>query len=190
MNYVYLLDTNIISELAKANPDANVRMKVKNNQIISAIPSVVWSESLYGINVLPVSKKRSLLEDFYLNTILSTFPIISFDNHAASIFSDIKSRLHTIGRPAPVLDMQIAAIAIANNMILVTRNTKDFENIQEVSALMLENWFEPGTKIVVSGTLHACGIASKYADPSKIPFEKNAWAEAAVEKYTHKSGDK
>ena len=190
MNYVYLLDTNIISELTKTNPDANVRMKVKNNQKISAIPSVVWSESLYGINVLPVSKKRSLLEDFYLNTILSTFPIISFDNHAASIFSDIKSRLHTIGRPAPVLDMQIAAIAIANNMILVTRNTKDFENIQEVSALMLENWFEPGTKIVVSGTLHACGIASKYADPSKIPFEKNAWAEAAVEKYTHKSGDK
>ena len=190
MNYVYLLDTNIISELAKANPDANVRMKVKNNQKISVIPSVVWSESLYGINVLPVSKKRSLLEDFYLNTILSTFPIISFDNHAASIFSDIKSRLHTICRPAPVLDMQIASIAIANNMILITRNVKDFENIQEVSALMLENWFETGTKIVASGTLHACGIASKYADTSKIPLEENAWAEAMVEKYTHKSGDK
>ena len=176
MNYVYLLDTNIISELAKANPDANVRMKVKNNQKISAIPSVVWSESLYGINVLPVSKKRSLLEDFYLNTILSTFPILSFDNHAASIFSDIKSRLHTIGRPAPVLDMQIASIAIANNMILVTRNVADFESIQSVSALMLENWFTPKP-------LHASVIAHEHADPSKIPLEKNAWAEAVVERY-------
>ena len=128
MNFVYLLDTNIISELTKANPDANVRMKVKNYQKISAIPSVVWSESLYGINVLPVSKKRSLLEGFYLNTVLSTYPILPFDNHAASILSDIKSRLHAIGRPAPVLDMQIASIAIANNMILVTRNIQDFEN--------------------------------------------------------------
>ena len=71
-----------------------------------------------------------------------------------------------------------------------TNIIKDFENIQEVSALMLENRFETGTKIVVSGTLHACGIASKYADTSKIPLEKNAWAEAAVEKYSHKSGDK
>lgn len=59
----------------------------------------------------------------------------------------------------------------------------NFENIQEVSALMLENWFETGTKIMVSGTLHACGIASKYADTSKIPLEKNAWAEAAVRKH-------
>ena len=151
MNFVYLLDTNIISELTKANPDANVRMKVKNYQKISAIPSVVWSESLYGINVLPVSKKRSLLEDFYLNTVLSTYPILPFDNHAASIFSDIKSRLHAIGRPAPVLDIQIAAIAIANNMILVTRNVVDFEFIQSVSALMLENWFTPQNHSMLKG---------------------------------------
>ena len=181
MNFVYLLDTNIISELIKANPDANVRMKVKSHQRISAIPSVVWSESLYGINVLPVSKKRSLLEDFYLNTILSTYPILPFDNHAASIFSDIKSRLHAIGRPAPVLDMQIASIAIANNMILVTRNVADFEIIQSVSALMLENWF------TTPKPLHAFGIAHEYADPSKIPLEKTAWAEAVVEKYRNKA---
>ena len=181
MNYVYLLDTNIISELTKANPDANVRMKVKHYQKISAIPSVVWSESLYGINVLPVSKKRSLLEDFYLNTILSTYPILPFDNHAASIFSDIKSRLHATGRPAPVLDMQIASIAIANNMILVTRNVADFEFIQSVSALMLENWFAP------KQPLYAQAIAHDNTDPSKIPLEKNVWAKAAVEKYRNKT---
>ena len=47
-----------------------------------------------------------------------------------------------IGKPAPELDMQIAATAIANNAILVTRNVKDFQSIEEVSALMLENWFD------------------------------------------------
>ena len=61
--------------------------------------------------------------------------------------------------------------------------SQDFENIQEVSALMLENWFEPKTELAEAGTFYACGIANKYSDPSKIPEEKNAWAEAAVRKH-------
>ncbi|MBR5668169.1 MAG: type II toxin-antitoxin system RelB/DinJ family antitoxin, partial [Spirochaetales bacterium] len=43
--------------------------------------------------------------------------------------------------------------------------------------------FEARAAFVGPGTLHAEGILSKYADPSKIPFEKNAWAEAVAEKY-------
>lgn len=40
------------------------------------------------------------------------------------------------------MDAQIASVAIANNLILVTRNQKDFEPIAAVSTLMLENWFQ------------------------------------------------
>lgn len=40
------------------------------------------------------------------------------------------------------MDAQIASVAIANNLILVTRNQKDFEPIATVSTLMLENWFQ------------------------------------------------
>ena len=80
--------------------------------------------------------------DFYMNTVLGSYKIIPFDDHAASIYSDIKSRLDEIGKPAPELDMQIASVAIANNSILVTRNTKDFEFIGQISSLMLENWFK------------------------------------------------
>ena len=42
------------------------------------------------------------------------------------------------------MDAQIAAIAIANNLILVTRNLRDFEPMATVSTLMLENWFVLG----------------------------------------------
>ena len=43
--------------------------------------------------------------------------------------------------------------------------------------------FEAKTGFSGHRVLHAYGIASRHADPSKIPFEKNAWAEAAVKKY-------
>ena len=139
---MYLLDSNVISELGKSSPDIKVTKRISKKQRVSAIPSVAWGECLFGMKRLPFSNKRIKLEDFYLNSVLETFRFLPFDEHAASIYSDIKSRLMAIGKPAPELDMQIAATAIANNAILVTRNVKDFQNIEEVSALMLENWFD------------------------------------------------
>ena len=142
MTLMYLLDTNVISELTKPVPDKMVTDRILKNQRISALPSIAWAEGLFGIKRMPESKRKDRYLDFYYDTILETFPFVPFDEHAAAIFSDIKSRLERIGKPAPLMDMQIAATAIANNAILVTRNVKDFENICEVSALMIENWFQ------------------------------------------------
>ena len=141
-SFLYVLDTNVISEMTKPKPDKEVIRMLAKNRNLSVIPSVVWGECLYGLKRMPDSRRKDVIMDFYLNTVLESYKIISFDNHAASIYSDIKSRLDEIGKPAPELDMQIAATAIANNAILVTRNTKDFENIEQISALMLENWFK------------------------------------------------
>ena len=68
------------------------------------------------------------------------FPIISYDIHAATINADITSRLLPLGKPTQILDTQIASIAIANNLILVTHNTKDFKVFQKKFNLMLEDW--------------------------------------------------
>ena len=69
------------------------------------------------------------------------YEILPFDDFAASIYSDLISRLQTKGKLPQKLDLMIASTAIANNLILVTRNTSDFQPIKEVSNLMLENWF-------------------------------------------------
>jgi predicted nucleic acid-binding protein len=142
MNKMYLLDTNIISELTKPNPNQNVVKRIFETQKVSALCSITWAEALFGIKRLPEGKRKDNLMDFYLNTVGGMYDFLDFDIHAASIYSDIKARLESLGKLPPELDLQIASIAIANNLILVTRNIGDFTDIAEHSSLMLENWFE------------------------------------------------
>lgn len=142
MQKLYLLDTNIISELTKEVQNQNVVKKIFETQKISALSSVTWAEALYGIKRLADGKRKDNLSDFYINTVQSMYEFLDFDIHAASVYSDIKSRLEEVGKIPAELDLQIASVAIANNLILVTRNVQDFIAIQENSALMLENWFE------------------------------------------------
>ena len=141
MSKIYLLDTNVISEMTKPVPNEIVISKIMETQKLSSICSITWGEALYGVKRMPEGKRKTLILDFYLNSVQSMYSFISFDEHAATIYSDLKERLEKIGKPAQELDLQIASCAIANNLILVTRNQKDFENIQEVSNLMMENWF-------------------------------------------------
>lgn len=81
------------------------------------------------------------LFEFFVETVQKNYEILPFDSLCASVYSDIVSRLKEKGAPAPKIDLMIASTAIANGLILVTRNIKDFEPIAEVSTLLLENWF-------------------------------------------------
>lgn len=138
----YLLDTNIISELMKAVPNPGVVRKINRYENLCAIPSTVWTELLYGMNIMKKGKKRDFIFDYLVENIQSRLEIIQYDNHAAWIQGDIRSRLQESGNMVDFPDCQIASIAVSNNMILVTRNTKHFEPIQKVSPLLMENWFE------------------------------------------------
>ena len=139
--HIYLLDTNIISEPSKPFPSADVVSKISENLDHSCISSVVWAEVLTGIKLLPEGHKKEALFEFFVETVQKNYEILPFDSHCASVYSDIVSRLKEKGTPAPKIDLMIASTAIANGLILVTRNIKDFEPIAEVSTLLLENWF-------------------------------------------------
>jgi len=67
---------------------------------------------------------------------LSVFPL---DNNTLRRFGELKSQLRRIERPIANLDLLIASVAVTNNMILVTNNTRHYERIGE---LKLENWIE------------------------------------------------
>ncbi|MCQ2577412.1 MAG: type II toxin-antitoxin system VapC family toxin [Treponema sp.] len=142
MQPIYLLDTNVLSELTKPHPNLAVVKKIQEAKNISLVSSVGFEEMLYGVKRLPVSKKQSDLFSFYVDFIQANYEIIPFDIHASWIHSDIRDRLEKKGKRAPLADSMIAATAIANNLVLVTRNVKDFDAIKDVSSLMVENWFE------------------------------------------------
>lgn len=142
MRPIYLLDTNIISEIRKPQPNAFVMQKIAKYQKFSVISSIAYDEMLFGVKRMSEGKKKDALMEFYTDFVQSNFEILPFDVHSSWIHSDLLERLEKIGKPAPLIDSMIAASAIANNMILVTRNIGDFEGIKGVSNLMIENWFE------------------------------------------------
>lgn len=140
MKNIYLLDTNIVSQVTKPEPNGNLLANLELHTGTCCISSITWYELQNGILLLPQSSKKDKLSSFLNDYVQPSFPIIPYDIHAASINADITSRLLPIGKPTPILDSQIASIAIANNLILVTNNTRDFEVFQQQFSLPLEDW--------------------------------------------------
>ena len=137
MTIRYLLDTNVISEPLKKTPDPLVMTNIKYYQDEIAIASQVFYELTRGADQLTKSKKRTDILK-YIKSFVSTIPILPYDKTAANWHGKEMSRLQKLGQTPAFLDSQIAAVAKVNDLILVTRNTKDFENFLGLS---LENWF-------------------------------------------------
>ena len=140
MRNIYLLDTNIISQVTKPEPDESLMKNLELHSGTCAISSITWFELLNGVALLPAGKKKNKLNSFLHDYVKPSFPIIPYDDHAVTIHADITGKLIPRGKPTPILDTQIASIAIANNMILVTDNRKDFEIFKEQCQLMTESW--------------------------------------------------
>ncbi|USR93091.1 type II toxin-antitoxin system VapC family toxin [Phormidium yuhuli AB48] len=138
MNRNFLLDTNIISESIKRQPDETFLDNFRQNLEDSAIASVTWHELLYGLYRLPESRRRRKLSDYLTQVIQDKMPIMPYCQAAATWFAAERARLTTLGRMPSYPDGQIAAIAKVNHLILVTRNVSDFVDFE---GLTIENWF-------------------------------------------------
>ncbi len=140
---LYLLDTNILSEPIKPQPNVFVLERLKQGGALCAMSSITYHELYYGVQLVQSEERKLQLERFLLNVIKPSFPILNYDDHAAEIHGVLRAKLKERGVMVADMDAQIAAVAIANNLILVTRDLKDFEPMAAVSTLMLENWFQP-----------------------------------------------
>ena len=139
---IYLLDTNTLSEPTKIKPDLKVLTELESKEIFCQIGAPTLYEMLRGINILPDGKRKEGLQDYFDNYVQLIFPVLNYDEHAAKINAEIYARMQKNGTPVELIDSQLASIALANNLILVTRNTKDFEPIQKEFSLCVENWYK------------------------------------------------
>lgn len=135
----YLLDTNIVSELSRAQPDQSVLQHVQRHQSRCALSATLVEELSFGIMRLPPGKRRTLMEDWLAST-LPCFPILPYDAEAALWLGQERARLERTGKTLARADGEIAAVAATRGLILVTRNTTDY---QHISTLRTENWFQP-----------------------------------------------
>jgi tRNA(fMet)-specific endonuclease VapC len=71
------------------------------------------------------------------DVVRASFPILPYDDAAATWHGHERARLEAIGRPVPYVDAQIAAIAHARKLVVVTLNTRDFSPFTN---LKVENW--------------------------------------------------
>lgn len=102
------------------------------------LASTVWHELVYGISIMAEGKRKQRISQFFYEE-LTGFPFLDYDQDCAGIHATIRAKAKILGHTLTFVDSQIASIALANNMTLVTRNTKDFINID---SLKLENWFD------------------------------------------------
>jgi tRNA(fMet)-specific endonuclease VapC len=136
----YLLDTNMLSEPLKPQPHPRVIQKLQRHRHEIATATVVWHELWFGCYRLPVSRKRQQIEQ-YLNEIVSPYiPVLPYNQAAAEWHAAERARLMHLGQSPPFVDGQIAAIAKAHDVIVVTRNEADFQRFSEI---VVENWFLP-----------------------------------------------
>ena len=102
-----------------------------------AIAAPAWHELTYGCRRLPKGKRRTALEAYLRDVVHGSFPILPYDEAAATWHGEERARLEALGRPAPFIDGQIAAIAHVQGLVLATTNDKDFARFK---GLTVENW--------------------------------------------------
>ena len=126
-----IIDTNVISELLRPNPEPAVEAWLGTQDGLSIyLTTISEAELRYGVTIMPNGKRRDALAtavDCILREDM-TGRILPFDSAAARAYATIAATHRTAGRPIAQADCQIAAIVLAHGAPVATRNTPDFED--------------------------------------------------------------
>jgi tRNA(fMet)-specific endonuclease VapC len=129
----YLLDSNACVIYLNGRSE---RLRQRLNATPAAeifVCAIVKGELFYGSKRSNNPTKSLQIQQEFL----SQFVSLPFDDAAAEVYGDIRAALAQAGTPIGPNDLQIAAIALASDLTLVTHNTKEFSRVQ---GLQLEDW--------------------------------------------------
>ena len=132
MTTLYMLDTNIVSELARNPQGAVTRRIAQVGQDAICVSIITAAELRYGCARKGSSKLLAQIE-----AILESVPVLPLDVPADVEYGGIRAELEAAGKPIGPNDLLIAAHAYAVKAVLVTANTGEFTRVR---GLRVENW--------------------------------------------------
>ena len=127
-----LLDTNVISEMMRREPDPAVVGWLDGLPSESVwITSITVFEVRFCLDLLAAGRRRRALEEAFAKALEEDFEnrILAFDRAAAEAAAAIAARERGLGRGIEIRDVQIAGIATARRARLATRNVRHFEGL-------------------------------------------------------------
>jgi toxin FitB len=135
-----VVDTNVLSALMRRVPDARVITWLDGQPRTSVwTTSITILEVQFGLQVMPVGKRRSALMDLFERVLVEKIErrVASFDALAARHAAQLMAARKKSGRPGELRDTLIAGIVLASRATLATRNTRHFEDL---SIPMVNPW--------------------------------------------------
>ncbi|MDE0448769.1 MAG: type II toxin-antitoxin system VapC family toxin [Spirochaetaceae bacterium] len=129
---MYVLDTNVVSELMRPEPAQAVEAWVAGQPAGNLFFSAVGEAELrYGVAIMPEGRRRNQVGAEVEAVLSEDFEgrVLPFESRAARFYAVIAAECRAAGRPAAQADCQIAAIARARGMAVATRNVRHFEHM-------------------------------------------------------------
>lgn len=125
----FLVDTNVLSELAKAKPDAQVVAWLRDHESELYVSTITIGEIRRGIECLPAGKRKAALQSWFTGLCKRMEGrILSFNTSTAHVWGQLVAGWDKKGLTVPSLDSQLAATAHRHGFTMVTRNISDFQN--------------------------------------------------------------
>ena len=132
----FLVDSNVLSEPTKPAPETRVVEWLRTHEHELAVSPIILGELEYGILLLPASRRRTRLEQWFAAGV-QRMRVLDFDTAVAAQWARLLAKLKKRGQAMPIKDSLIAATALAHGLTVATRNATDFHN----AGVMVENSF-------------------------------------------------
>lgn len=125
-----LIDTNVISELWKAEPNPDVLAWIDAQTVETLyLSAITVAELRLALATMPQSKRRTIYQERLEKEVLPTFAgrVLPFDLAASQAYADLMARARVGGKAIGTADGYIAATATACGLMVATRDTSPFE---------------------------------------------------------------
>lgn len=125
-----VIDTNVLSELWKVEPDSNVLAWIDAQAIETLyLSAITVAELRYGLATMPEGKRRTIYQARLEDDVLPNFAgrVLAFDLATSKTYAELMARVRAEGKAIAKADGYIAATAATHSLIVATRDTSPFE---------------------------------------------------------------